>query len=85
MFERPRPEFVPEFVELAVRRVKSEMTIGAVAAELGLVERTLHNLVKAADVQLHPRFNPYAYGLLIRPSFGKFWCETGIHRICRVR
>ena len=38
MFKMPKPEFTPEFRELAVKRVKSGLTIGAVARELGLVE-----------------------------------------------
>jgi len=41
MFKMPKPEFTPEFRELTVKRVKSGMTIGAVAKELGLVEQTL--------------------------------------------
>lgn len=49
MFKIPKPEFTPEFRELAVKRVKSGMTIGAVARELGLVEQTLRNWVKAAE------------------------------------
>lgn len=46
MFKMPKPEFTPEFRELAVKRVKSGLTIGAVAGELGLVEQTLRNWVK---------------------------------------
>ena len=34
MFKIPKPEFTPESMELAVKRVKSGMTIGAVAREL---------------------------------------------------
>ena len=49
MFKMPKQEFTPEFRELAVKRVKSGMTIGAVAKELGLVEQTLRNWVKAAE------------------------------------
>ena len=49
MFKMPKPEFTPEFRELAVKRVKSGLTIGAVARELGLVEQTLRNWVKAAE------------------------------------
>ena len=48
MFKMPKAEFTPEFRELAVKRVKSGMTIGAVAKELGLVEQTLRNWVKVA-------------------------------------
>lgn len=49
MFKMPKPEFTAEFRELAVKRVKSGLTIGAVARELGLVEQTLRNWVKAAE------------------------------------
>jgi transposase len=49
MFKIPKPEFTAEFKELAVKRVKSGLTIGAVARELGLVEQTLRNWVKAAE------------------------------------
>lgn len=48
MFKMPKPEFAAEFKELAVKRVKSGVTIGAVARELGLVDQTLRNWVKAA-------------------------------------
>ncbi len=37
-----------QFKELAVKRVKSGQGVGAVAKELGLVEQTLRNWVKAA-------------------------------------
>jgi transposase len=38
-----------------VKRVKSGLTIGAVAKELGLVEQTLRNWVKAAELgKLNP-------------------------------
>ena len=49
MFKIPNPEYTREFRELAVKRVKSGQTIGAVARELGLVEQTLRNWVKAAE------------------------------------
>jgi transposase len=49
MFKMPKAEFTPEFRELAVKRVKSGLTIGAVARELDLVDQTLHNWVKAAE------------------------------------
>ena len=49
MFKMPKPEYTPEFRELAVKRVNSGWTIGAVARELGLVEQTLRNWVKAAE------------------------------------
>jgi transposase len=55
MFKIPKQEYTAEFKELAVKRVKSGQSIGAVAKELGLVEQTLRNWVKAAKAgQLHP-------------------------------
>jgi transposase len=47
MFKVPRQEYTVQFKELAVRRVKSGHGVGAVAKELGLVEQTLRNWVKA--------------------------------------
>ena len=44
----PKQEYTAEFKELAVKRVKEGQSIGAVARELGLVEQTLSNWVKAA-------------------------------------
>jgi len=44
----PKQEYTTEFKELAVKRVKDGQTVGAVAKELGLVEQTLRNWVKAA-------------------------------------
>lgn len=44
----PKQEYTVEFKELAVKRVKAGQSIGAVARELGLVEQTLRNWVKAA-------------------------------------
>ena len=44
----PRQEYTTEFKELAVKRVKDGQTIAAVAKELGLIEQTLRNWVKAA-------------------------------------
>ena len=49
MFKIPKPEYTPEFRELSVKRVKSGQSVGAVARELGLVEQTLRNWVKADD------------------------------------
>ena len=49
MFKIPKQEYTAEFKELAVKRVKSGQGIGAVAKELGLVEQTLRNWVKAAQ------------------------------------
>ena len=55
MFKIPKQEYTAEFKELAVKRVKSGQGIGAAAKELGLVEQTLRNWVKAAKVgKLHP-------------------------------
>ena len=45
----PKQEYTPEFRELAVKRVKAGQTVGSIAKELGLVEQTLRNWVKAAD------------------------------------
>ncbi len=44
----PKQEYTAEFKELAVKRVKEGQSIGAVARELGLVEQTLRNWIKAA-------------------------------------
>ena len=46
----PKQEYTPEFRELAVKRVKVGQTVGAVARELGLIEQTLRNWVKAEAV-----------------------------------
>lgn len=46
----PKQEYTAEFKELAVNRVKAGLSIGAVARELGLVEQTLRNWVKASAV-----------------------------------
>lgn len=45
----PKQEYTPEFRELSVKRVKSEQSISSVAKDLGLIEQTLRNRVKAAD------------------------------------
>lgn len=45
----PKQEYTVEFKELAVKRVKDGQTAGAVAKELGLIEQTLRNWVKAFD------------------------------------
>lgn len=45
----PKQEYTAEFKELAVKRVRDGQSIGAVARELGLVEQTLRNWVKAAE------------------------------------
>lgn len=57
MFKIPKQEFTAEFKELAVKRVKAGQSVGMVARELGLVEQTLRNRVKAAD---RGRLNPPA-------------------------
>lgn len=43
-----KPAFTAEFRDLAVKRVKAGESVGGVAKELGLVEQTLRNWVKAA-------------------------------------
>ena len=43
----PKQEYTAEFKELAVKRVRDGQTVGAVAKELGLIEQTLRNWVKA--------------------------------------
>jgi len=48
MMKIPKQEYTTEFKELAVKRVKDGLSIGAVAKELGIVEQTLRNWVKAA-------------------------------------
>ena len=54
MFKIPKQEYTAEFKELAVKRVKSGETVGAVARDLGLVEQTLRNWVKSAKAgKLH--------------------------------
>lgn len=45
----PKQEYTAEFKELAVARVKSGQAISVVARDLGLIEQTLRNWVKAAD------------------------------------
>ena len=43
-----KQQYTSEFKKLAVTRVKDGLTAGAAARELGLVEQTLRNWVKAA-------------------------------------
>ena len=45
----PKQKYTVEFKELAVQRVKSGLTSGVVARDLGLIEQTLRNWVKASD------------------------------------
>lgn len=55
MFKIPKQEYTPEFKELAVKRATSGQGIAAVAKDLGLVEQTLRNWVKAAkEGKLNP-------------------------------
>ena len=44
----PKQQYTAECKKLAVTRVKDGLTAGAAATELGLVEQTLRNWVKAA-------------------------------------
>ena len=48
MFKIPRQEYTVEFKGLAVKRVRAGEGIAKVSRELGLVEQTLRNWVKAA-------------------------------------
>ena len=45
----PKQEYTTEFKEQAVKHVNTGKSIGAVAKELGLVDQTLRNWVKAAE------------------------------------
>ena len=45
----PKQEYTAEFKSLAVKRVKDGLTVGAAARELGWIDQTLRNWVKAAD------------------------------------
>jgi transposase len=49
MMKIPKQEYTNEFRDLAVKRHKEVGSIGVVAKELGLIEQTLRNWVKAAD------------------------------------
>ena len=55
MFKIPKQEYTAEFKELAVKRIQAGHRIGTVAKELGLVEQTLRNWVRAAS---SGRLNP---------------------------
>ena len=48
MFKIPKQEYTTEFKQGAVARVNSGQGIAAVAKDLGLIEQTLRNWVKAA-------------------------------------
>ena len=45
----PKQEYTAEFKEQAFKRVKDGKSVGAMAKEMGLVEQTLRNWVKASD------------------------------------
>ena len=45
----PKQQYTSEFKKLAVKRVKDGLTAGTAAKELGLVEHTLRNWIKAAE------------------------------------
>ena len=64
MFKIPKQEYTAEFKELAVKRVKDGQGIGPVARDLGLVEQTLRNWVKAAK---QGKLNP-AGGKAVTPE-----------------
>ncbi len=49
----PKQEYMPEFRELSVKRVKANQSVEAVARELGLIEQTLRNWAKAAAGKLN--------------------------------
>ena len=49
MQKLPKPEYTTEFKEQAVKRVKDGKLVSVVAKEMGLVEQTLRNWVKAFD------------------------------------
>ena len=55
MFKIPKQEYTTEFKELAVKRVQGGEGISKVARELGLIDQTLRNWVKAAKAG---RLNP---------------------------
>lgn len=55
MFKIPKQEYTAEFKELVVKRVEGGEGIAKAARELGLVEQTLRNWVKAAK---HGKLNP---------------------------
>jgi transposase len=46
----PKQAYTPAFKEQAVKRVKDGTRVSAVTKEMGLVEQTLRNRVKAFDV-----------------------------------
>lgn len=55
MIKIPKQEYTAQFKEQAVKRVAEVGSVGRVAEELGLVEQTLRNWVKAAKAgKLNP-------------------------------
>ena len=46
----PKQAYTAEFKEQAMKRVKDGKRVSAVAKEMGLIEQTLRNWVKAFDV-----------------------------------
>ncbi len=49
MMKIPKQEYTVDFKDLAVKRAKGGQSVGAVAKDLGLIEQTLRNWVKASD------------------------------------
>jgi transposase len=49
MMKIPKQEYTTEFKELAVKQAQGGQTTGAVAKDLGLIDQTLRNWVKAAE------------------------------------
>jgi transposase len=45
----PKQQYTTESKEFAVKRVRDGQSAGAVAKELGLIEQTLRNGIKAAE------------------------------------
>lgn len=48
----PKQQYTTEFKELALQQVRDGQSEGAVAKELGLIEQTLRNGIKAAEAGL---------------------------------
>lgn len=45
----PKQAYMPEFRELAVKRIREGVSAGALGKELGVSEQTLRNCVQAAQ------------------------------------
>ena len=74
MFKIPKQEYIAEFKELAVKRVQGGHGVGPVARELGLVEQTLRDTVKAAGRgQLHPAVAKWSHR-------NRWNCRVCVHR-----